>query len=86
MGEVERDILQRRVVIGQGGIALNWKRIGLDQILERDTLLWSWWDTGPSCPEKFWMPHQGHVKWGFVQTGPVGPISVHGMELEIDDL
>lgn len=35
----ERDVLQECVVIGQGGVALNWKIVGLNWIFERNSLL-----------------------------------------------
>lgn len=33
------DFLQEDVVTGQGGLDLNWRRVGLDQILGRSSLL-----------------------------------------------
>jgi len=37
--ELERDFLQRHVLIGQGVMALNQKRVDLDWILGRNSLL-----------------------------------------------
>ena len=34
---------------------LECKKVGLDQILGRNSLLWGLWDTGRGFPEKLWM-------------------------------
>jgi len=52
---MERDFSQGCVVIGQGGMVLNYKRADLDQILGRNYSPWGWWGTGTGCPEKLWM-------------------------------
>ena len=41
---------------GQGVTALNSKRVDLDEIQERNSVLWEWWGTGLGLPEKLWMP------------------------------
>ena len=41
------------IVIGQEGMVLNWKRVDLDKILRRNSLLGEWWDTGTGCPVRF---------------------------------
>ena len=34
-------------------MVLNWKRVDLDKILRRNSLLGEWWDTGTGCPVRF---------------------------------
>ena len=55
--KLESDFWQGHLVIGQGVTASGWKRVGLDYILGRNSLLRGWWDTGTGCPEKLWLPH-----------------------------
>ena len=43
--------------IGQGRMALNWDRGGLDWILEGSFSVRGWWHTGTGCPGRLWMPH-----------------------------
>lgn len=36
--------------------SLNWKRVNLDELLRRNSLLWEWWGTGTGYPEELCMP------------------------------
>lgn len=63
-GELERDFGPGHGATGQGGVAFNWQRAGLDGLLGRSFLLWGWWGLGTGCPEKLilvpvWRP-EGH--------------------------
>ena len=49
--------LQGWIVIGQGGIVLNWDRGGLGWILGRSFSHRGCWHTGTSCPSRLWLPH-----------------------------
>jgi len=40
------------VVIGQGVLVLNWKRVDSDKIQGRHFLWWGRWNTGTDCPER----------------------------------
>lgn len=52
-----RNLLQGCVGTGQGGKALNLERVGLNPILERNSLLRGWWGTRRYCSEKMGMAH-----------------------------
>ena len=45
------------IVIGQGGMVLNWDKGGLGWILERSFSHRGWWRTGTDFPRRLWMPH-----------------------------
>lgn len=49
-------------------MALNWKRVDLDYILGRNSLLWEWGDTGTGCPVRLWMP----LPWKHWRPGWMG--------------
>lgn len=42
--KIEGFFLQDNVVRGQVGMLSNWKRVGLDNIIGRNSWLWGWWD------------------------------------------
>lgn len=48
--KLDRDFLQEREGTGQGTTALNWYRVGLDQILGITYLLWGRWDSATGWP------------------------------------
>ena len=66
--ELERGFLRRHGVIGQRVIALDRKRADLDEILGRNSSPWGWWNTGPGCLEKLWLP----PPWQCLRPGRTG--------------
>lgn len=46
-----------------GEMALNWKRIGLDWLLERKSVLWGCWDTGTGCSVRSWKTSTFSPEW-----------------------
>ena len=51
------------IVIGQGGMVLNWDRGGLGWILGGSFSPRGWWRTGTGCPRRLWMPHPWRLFW-----------------------
>lgn len=39
-------------------VVLKWRKVGLDWIWGRNSLLWEWWDIGTVWPEKLWMSYR----------------------------
>lgn len=75
-----RDFIRARIGrINEKG--LNWKRVGLEDILGRKTLLWQWWGTGTthrSCGCLIPGIVQGKAGWDSEKLGLVEDTPAHG--------
>jgi len=77
---------------GWGEKALNWKRVDLNYISGRNTLVWGSWDTGTALPRVpvNTPPHvqsiQGQAGWGSEQTSLERGVPAYSRGLQLDDL